>query len=164
MARQQLDHRRLELPNQHLHYPQHWTGADGKTVFELRVVEVLHANAGQASDHVGRFEQIAQVDRIDLPRTMLLFGRRYQRSCRSAVSATRVEVDQVELCIRVIRGFERIGCHEPNSCDIGSETEMSWCEPLQCTTCSVPSGSSTTAVRCCTQSPSFTYKMVPISR
>src|SRR5208282_3779208 len=150
MARQQLDNRRLELPNQHLHYPQHRTGADGKTVFELRIVEVFHANAGEVSDHVGRFEQVAQVDWIDLPRTMLLFSRRYQCSCRSAVSTTRVEVDQVELCVRVIRRFGAISCHESAPSDIGSETEMFGCEPLQRMTCTVPSCSSTAAVRFCT--------------
>ena len=97
MARQQLDNRRLELPNQHLRNPQQRAGADSKTVLELRVVEVLDAHAGEAPNHVGRLEQLAQVDRIDLPRTMLLAGRRYQRRRRRAMSSARVEINQIDL-------------------------------------------------------------------
>src|SRR5208337_1077113 len=93
ITRQQLDDRRLELPNQHLRYPQQRTGAYGKAVFELRVVEVLDANPGQAPDQVGRFEQIAQVDKFDLPGTLLLARRRYQRGRRSAMPTTGVEIN-----------------------------------------------------------------------
>ena len=75
MARQQLDHRRLKLPNQHLRYPQQGTGADSEAGFELRIVEIFDANTGEPPDHVGGFEQVAQVNQIDLPRTMLLLGR-----------------------------------------------------------------------------------------
>ena len=96
VARQQPDDRRLELPNQHLRYPQQRAGADGKTVLELRVVEILDANTREAPNHVGRFEQLAQVDRIDIPRTMLLAGRRYQCRRRSAMSTARVEIDQID--------------------------------------------------------------------
>src|SRR5208282_1170312 len=164
MAREQPDHCRLKLPNQHLHDPQQWTSADGETVFELRVVEVFDPNSGEAPDHVGRFEQIAQVDWIDMPRTMLLAGRRHQGRRRSAVSTARVEVDQIDLRLCVIRRFGTIGCHEIIPCGIGSETAMFCCEKFHRTICSAPSCSSTSAVWLCTQSPSFTYKMFPIAR
>src|SRR5258708_11230451 len=122
MARQQLDHRRLELPNQHLRYPEQGTGADGETGLELRIVEILDANAGEAPDHVGGFKQVAQVDQVDLPRTMLLLGRRYQGFRRSPMSTAGVEIDQIELCFRVVRRLGAISCHKSTPCGIGSES------------------------------------------
>ena len=117
MARQQLDHRRLELANQHLRDPQQRTSADGQAILELRVVEILDAHAGETPNHVGRLEQIAQVDRIDPPVAMLLLGCRYQRRRRRAMSTARVEIDQIQLCIRVSRrGF----CHALTTCEVES--------------------------------------------
>src|SRR5580658_11184033 len=151
-----LSYPRVQHANQYLYNPQHRSGADSHSRFEQRVIKILDANSGDAPDHVGRLEHLAQIDHPDLPWTMLLFGRGFERERRRAVPAAGIEVDEVHLpgwflCLEKARKF-----HKPASCSIGCAIAFASCRSFQRSRRSEPSCSSTTAVRFCTQSPSFT--------
>ena len=87
---EEADQRLMENADGGLKYAEQGRGAEGPAVLEDDVVLLLNADAGEPAKNVQSVGQFLELDKLDLPRTLLLGENRLEGHGCIAVSAARV--------------------------------------------------------------------------
>src|SRR5262249_36292862 len=109
-----------------------------------------HTQPGECADEIDGLQDFAQIDRLDVPGTLLLLEYRLEPGGRRPVASAGVEENQVNAGPRLP---SRRNWGKPIHHPVLSATRS--CSAGQRSRFNSPPHSSISAVRLCTQSPSF---------
>ena len=82
-------------PDDRMHKHQALRRAQRPTLRQHQVVNVFQPNARDFLENIQRIEHFLQIDQLNIPRPPLRFGHCFQSRGRRAVTAPRVEINEV---------------------------------------------------------------------